>query len=178
MAADEKTSREVLAKAICALKKCEIRHGKYVFITGNDDISILIGAVAKHVGAMPLFSVEDTTQKQYIESMGFETFLHSSQDMKEMLNKFTHGRRFDIVFETTGTLAMYELLIQLTKKGAYAALMKPLAEPFYFHVCDAIRDQIRFLGITRSDEESGKIADQMIAGGSLDDILTKLEQAA
>jgi (R,R)-butanediol dehydrogenase/meso-butanediol dehydrogenase/diacetyl reductase len=178
LAADRKASREALGKAVYALKKCEIRYGKYIFITGSDDVSILIGAVAKQVGAIPIFNVEDAAQKRYVESMGFEVFLRPSQDLKEMLNKFTSGRRFDIVFETTGAAAMYELLIQLLKRGAYAALMKPLSEPFCFHVCDVVRDQIHFLGITRSDDESGKIAGRLIESGTLDGILTKLAHAA
>lgn len=159
---------ETLALAVNALTRCEFRYGKFVFLTGLDEVAVLCGETARSCGAAAVvFRVTNEDEKKQVEEMGFLAFQPDVDNVKELLADVTQNRKFDIVIETTGSLSQYDLLIQLVKRGACVAAMKAPAEPYYFHVCDVIRDQIHFMGITSYDEHSLQTAQRMIASKTL-----------
>ncbi len=158
------TDVKSLALSVCALKRCEFRYGKFVLITGLDEVSLLCGQVAKNTGAAAVvFCAADKEQEELIKEKGFIPFRTDEGDVGAMIKDVTSSRKFDIVIESTGDLAMYDLMLKTAKRGACVALMKAPAEPYYFHVCDSIRDQIHFIGVTSYDADSLRIAERLLA---------------
>ena len=160
--------RELLAKAIYTLSRCDFRFGKYLFVTGTDPFSVLCGLLARESGAASVvFCVDSAAEKQRMERMGFTAYDPELDETASIVRQVTNGRKFDVVIETTGQLAAYERLVQMVRRGAAVALLVGAERPFYFHICDVIRDQIRFVGIRNADERSCRIADDMIRTGKL-----------
>lgn len=158
------TNVNSLALAVHALKRCDFRYGKFVLITGLDEVSLLCGEVAKNTGAAAVvFCTTNAEQEKAVTEKGFIAFRTDTDDVKMLIADVTDSRKFDIVIESTGDLAMYDLLVKAVKRGACVAAMKAPAEPYYFHVCDVIRDQIHFMGITSCDAHSVQTAERMLA---------------
>lgn len=152
-----------LALALTVLKKCDFRYGKYVLITGCCETALLAAKLAKSSGAADIvFAVSDVDEKARAEAQGFAAWVNGADEYDALIAR-TEGRKFDIVIEVSGTAASYELLMRAAKRGAFAALLKALAEPLNCHICDAIRDQIHFIGIRTPDADCVEKAKRVAA---------------
>lgn len=158
------TDVKSLALAVYALKRCEFRYGKFVLITGLDEVSFLCGQVARNTGAAAVvFCAANEEDENFIKEQGFMAFRTDTDDIRMLIADVTDARKFDIVIEATGETVMYDLLVKAAKRGACVAAMKAPSAPYYFHVCDVIRDQIHFMGITSYDAQSLQTAERMLA---------------
>jgi L-iditol 2-dehydrogenase len=160
---------ELAAQAVYALRKCQFSYGKHVLVTGCDPLSIMIGAVAKNTGAASVvLGVIDNEQEKKAKLLGFEVYHYRKEDPADMAKRITGKRKFDLIFETQGTVDAYEAIIKTAKRGGRVAVIGILEEPLNCHICDLIRDQICFYGIKGADDTSREIAGKLLKGGSLD----------
>lgn len=155
---------QLLEKAVYIIRRCKFSWGQHVFFTSVEDLTLQCAGTAKKCGAASIvFWVKTEEEKAQVNALGYKSFQGGPDDVTELLRDETDQYGFHLVVETTGTLEAYELLIHLVRRGGVAALVKPLPEPFYFHVCDVIRDQVHFIGIQEADSRSREIAQQMEA---------------
>lgn len=157
-----------LSKAVYALKRCEFRYGKYVFVSGCDALSLLIGSVAKSSGAAAVVLCAQTQeQAERIKKLGFYAYGYG-EDIEDIVSGVTKGRKFDLAFETLGDAKGVEAILAAVKPGAYVGLLSKLPEPYTFLITTAIRNQIHFIGIKNSDDTCRGIAEELIAGKRMD----------
>jgi len=134
----------------------------YVFITGCDDFSYTLGALLLHCGAagvtMGALSREDEDKAQ---KAGFSSYVYGRDNM-ETATKLTDGRLYDLVFETTGNATAYDSFIDMLKRGGTAGILARMDEPYSFFVKTAVRSQIRFIGLRSFDEQSAKVANDLM----------------
>lgn len=160
-----KIEQDKLSLAVCSLRKTGFRYGMYVFITGCDDLACTLGALLKHSGAagitMGAMSREDEIK---VERLGFSSYVYGRDDM-ETAKKLTDGRLYDLVFETTGNAVAYDSFIDMLKRGGTAGILARLDEPYSFFIKTAVRSQIRFVGLHSFDEQSTRIANELLEQG-------------
>lgn len=156
-----KIEQDQLSLAVYSLRKTGFRYGMYVFITGCDDLAYTLGALLMHSGAagitMGAFNREDELKA---ERLGFSSYVYGRDNM-ETAKKLTDGRLYDLAFETTGNATAYEF-IDMLKRGGAAGILARLDEPYSFFVKTAVRSQIRFVGLRTYDEQSRKIAKELL----------------
>ena len=156
-----KTKQEQLSLAVHSLRKTGFRYGMYAFITGCDDFSCTLAALLLHCGAagvtMGAFSSEDEIK---IGNMGLSAYVYG-RDGLDTASKHTAGRLYDLVFETKGKSAAYDVFIDMLKRGGTAGILARLDEAYSFFVKTAVRSQIRFVGLRSYDEQSIKIAEAL-----------------
>lgn len=153
---------QLLEKAVYIMRRCDFSWGKHVFFTAVDDLTLQCADMAKRCGAAGIgFWVRTEAERAQISALGFHVFQEEANGAEESLLDMTDQYGFHLIVETTGTQEAYERLIRLVRRGGTVALVKPLPKPFYFHVCDVIRDQVHFIGIQEADARSREIARQI-----------------
>jgi threonine dehydrogenase-like Zn-dependent dehydrogenase len=164
-----KIKRDELSLAVRALRKTGFRYGMYAFVTGCDGLSCTIGALLLRSGAagvtMGALSRDDEIKA---ERLGFSVYSYG-RDNLDKARKLTGGRLYDLVYETTGKTAAYDAFIDMLKRGGAVGILARLDESYTFYVKTAVRSQIRFVGLRSFDEQSAKIANDLLErnwGGS------------
>ena len=156
-------SQEQLSLAVYSLRKTGFRHGMYIFITGCDDAAYALGVLASHCGAAGVtFGALNRNDEEKMERLGLSCFVYG-RDNLETAKKQTNGRLYDLVFETTGNVVAYDSFIDMVKRGGVVGILARLDEAYSFFVKTAVRSQIRFVGLRSFDEQSAKIAKDMLA---------------
>ena len=154
--------QEQLSLAVHALKKTGFRYGMYVFITGCDDLAFTLGTLALRCGAagvtLGALNSEDVSKA---ERLGFSSYSYDQNNVESAM-QLTGGRLFDLVFETTGTKTAYDSFIDMLKRGSAVGILARLDEPYSFYVKTAVRSQIRFVGLHSFDEQSEKLAKELL----------------
>lgn len=169
--------RKMLEKTVYVLRRCGFSWGQHVFFTGIEDWTLLCAAVAKHAGAANIaFWVKSEAEKARAEALGYTAFQGDQENVEEFLSRVTDKYGFHLAVESTGTMEAYEMLLRVLRRGGNAALTKPLPEPFYFHVCDAIRDQIHFVGIQEADERSREISRRLESSDRFSALIKELDR--
>jgi threonine dehydrogenase-like Zn-dependent dehydrogenase len=165
---------EALAKAVCALRRCDFRYGKYIMITGCDAVSLLAGAVARSAGAAAVVvCAESEEQVAMIRDLGFEAYRYGD-DLKEMVRRITDVRGFNLALETLGDSRGYQAIMAVVKQGAKVGMLTAPLEPYLLPITVAIRSQIHFIAVKDSDERCRQIAEKLLRDKKIDPVVSAL----
>ena len=160
-----KLKEEQLFLAVYSLRKTGFRYGMYALITGCDELSFTLGKLLLHCGAAGVtICASDREDEIKAEQMGFSSYVYDRDNIDTAL-KLTDGRLYDLVFETSGNVAAYDVFIDLLKRGGTAGILARLEGEYSFFVKTAVRSQIRFIGLRSFDEQSVKIAKELLERG-------------
>ena len=165
-----------LSMALYALTRCGFRWGMYVLVTGASPQGLALACLAKHSGAAGVWvCTNGDAEAARVNSLGLNAF-PMGEGAKSAAEKATQGRMFDLAFEATGTPEGYDVLLASIKRGAAAGILAKPDMPYSFYVKDAVRSQIRFVGIKTPDGRSAAQARALTSSGALNDMKTRLVQ--
>ena len=143
---------EPAAVSLHAVNIGKVSAGQKVSIIGTGTIGLLIGFFCKKNGADVYICGRRQESIDNAKKLGFKTI--NVNCLEEEVDKETHGRRMDVVFEAVGTnRAMEESIISATNVGTIVAVGNPkgdfcLSKDVYWKI---LRKQLIIKGTWNSD---------------------------
>ena len=103
--------------AVCALDNANMKLGDSVIITGGGSIGLLILQLAIKSGASKILVSEPIAEKRKLaKQLGADVVVDPlKEDLLEISNQFTHGRGYNVCFETSGEPDIPRQLILLAE---------------------------------------------------------------
>jgi len=113
---------EPLACVVRAARKANVTFGQSVVVIGAGPIGNLHVQLLRTIGAAPII-VADLSEDRVAMAVeaGADVGVSDPSKLKEVVLQHTDGRGADIVIESVGVPALYELAFELIRKGGHVA---------------------------------------------------------
>ena len=167
---------EPLAVACHDVRRARVAKGEDVLIIGGGPIGILIGLVARHLGANVVISEINETRIEIAEAMGFTTVNPKKVDVGAALQAMTDTKGMDVVFEVSGVQAGIDLMTEAAATRARICMVaihasKPQVDLFQF-----FWKELEMLGARVYEADDYEMALGLLADGKIpaDTIITDL----
>jgi len=120
---------EPVAVACHDIRRGDLQAGEEAVVIGGGPIGLLIGLVAKQVGAKILISEVNSFRLNLARDLGLEVVNPKETDLNELVLKRTHGTGADVVFEVTGTAPGAAVMTQLVRVRGRMVVVGVFGEP-------------------------------------------------
>ncbi len=140
------TLAEPLAVAVHAVNRTNPMIGDFVVVFGCGPIGFLIAYVLKLAGFENILIVEINRHRiRRAREFGFEVVNAQEMNIIDLVKEKTEGNGADIVFESSGSSAAYEILAQLTRVHGKISLVGVPKELPRFDVVNTVFKEISCL---------------------------------
>lgn len=170
---------EPLTVAVHDTRRAEISPGESVFIAGAGTIGVLIGMMAKFVGAAHVVLAEINPDRIRIaKDLGFDVVNIADADFDAQCIAIAGGK-FDTLFECTGFQGGYDACFKLIKQGSTMVQvgMPPKNTIFSTDINTLIYNEASLLSVRHHTMTSMEMAAKIINSGLLSDQLSKVVSA-
>jgi L-iditol 2-dehydrogenase len=123
---DQATLIEPLGVALRAMERITMKPGDHVFILGPGPIGLLAGLLSMQNGASTVSILglkSDHLRLKKAKELGMKTFVLEEESAESMMNQINHGHGPEVVIETSGARAGFQLAIDIAKKGGSIGLI-------------------------------------------------------
>lgn len=111
---------EPVACVVRATRKADIRFGQSVVVLGGGPIGNLHVQMLHLVGAAPIIVSEpNETRARLAQEAGADAVVTHGDQLHETIMSMTDGRGADVVIESVGLPALYELALSLIRPGGH-----------------------------------------------------------
>ena len=114
---------EPLACVVRAAKKARVGGAKSLVVLGAGAMGNLHIQMARHLGAAPIIAFDTSKQRRELAlAAGADFAVGDDGELADAVERATDGVGADLVIESVGTVALYEMAQGLMRKGGHLAL--------------------------------------------------------
>lgn len=148
---------EPVAVAFHDVKRADVKADERIVVIGGGPIGLLIGIVARTLGAEVVIVELDTNRRALIESLGFKALNPIEINLEEYVNTWTNSKGADTVFEVSGSAAAVLSCIDLVKVRGKLIIVAIHGQPREIKLQRVFWRELSIIGVRvyeRSDFES------------------------
>ncbi len=124
LAPDLAALAEPTSVAVHACRRARLQHGDTVAVIGAGTIGLLVLQAARAAGAGVVFSIEPLAGRRALATeLGAQAAFDAKQAVDKEIAAATGGRRADVVFECTGSIAGIETALRVSGKAGRVVIV-------------------------------------------------------
>jgi (R,R)-butanediol dehydrogenase / meso-butanediol dehydrogenase / diacetyl reductase len=168
---------EPTAVAVHDVRRAELVPGNRAVIIGGGPIGVLIGAVARHVGAEVVISEIDAQRRTSVAALGFDVLDPSSTNLTEWVDGWTGGVGADVVFEVSSAAAAALGATDLIKVRGTLVVVAIHPQPTPVDLQRVFLRELRILGARVYQRTDFERAVELVAGRVIPvaELITRIE---
>jgi len=158
---------EPVAVAVHDVNRADVVAGQKVVVIGGGPIGLLIAIIARKRGADVLLSEVATSRLELAAEFGFPTVNPISDDLNEVVQKWTDGAGADLAFEVSGSVPGVKAMTDvLRRRGAGVVVgIQPEAPPF--DVFQIFWKELTIIGARVYERTDFEEAVRLVADGTI-----------
>lgn len=159
---------EPLSVACHDINRARVRAGENIVVLGGGPIGQLVALVAQSIGANVMVSEVSEERLAFAKKYGFETVNPMTDDVADVVSKWTKGKGADVVFEVSGVQAAIDVMTEIAAVRGRICMVaihssKPQVDLFKF-----FWKELELLGARVYEHADFEMAIDLIASGKLD----------
>ncbi len=156
---------EPVAVAFHDVKRAEVKPDEKIVIIGGGPIGLLIGLVARNIGAEVLIVELDSNRRELIDSLGFKSVDSTKIDLEEYVNLWTGTKGADTVFEVSGSSVAVLNCIDLVKVRGKLIIVAIHGQPREIKLQRVFWRELSIIGVRVYERTDFESAIDLIASG-------------
>jgi 2-desacetyl-2-hydroxyethyl bacteriochlorophyllide A dehydrogenase len=156
---------EPTAVAVHDVRRGEVTAGDRVAVIGCGPIGLLIGVVARHLGADVIMIEIDALRRGWAADAGYQVLDPAESDLAAGIDRWTGGAGADVVFEVSGAASAVVSAIELARVRGTVVIVAIHAQPRPVDLQRVIWRELRIVGARVYQRSDFETAVELVADG-------------
>jgi 2-desacetyl-2-hydroxyethyl bacteriochlorophyllide A dehydrogenase len=167
---------EPISVACHDVRMGELKAGEHAVVLGGGPIGLLIGLVAKAVGAHVVIAEVNAYRIELAKKLGLEAVDPTSADLVALVTERTGGAGADVVFEVAGAQPTVDLMTKLPRTRGRIVMVAIHAQPKPVDLFRFFWRELRLIGARVYEPQDFEKAIELAASGvmPLDPVISKI----